>query len=147
MPPLPHFHKALTSKHLATVFALLLGANVLSQTAYATADSYQRVSLALPEPAKIVPLVPDKNTIEQPTLIEHRYTLQRNQSLSHALQAVADSGNLLWRIGRHENSHYFTQLRTGDELIMWLTQENELARMELNRTPTLTYVLEANDGL
>ncbi len=147
MPQLPHFRIASASQRLAILFALLLGASVLSQTAHATTDSYQRVSLELPEPARIDTVVQNENTIEQPALREHRYTLQRNQSLSHALQGIADNGNLLWRIGRHENAHYFTRLRNGDELIMWLTEDDELARMELNRSPTLTYILETNDEL
>ncbi|AHF00863.1 peptidase M23 [Thiomicrospira aerophila AL3] len=132
---------------LLTLFfvVMLLGLAWLSQPIMA--QDYQRLNLELPERQINNTQSQQQTENFSPELREVRYTLQRNQGLGHALQIVADNGNLLWRIGRHENAHYFTRLRSGDEIIMWLTADDELARMELNRSPTLTYILEMNEEL
>lgn len=136
-------NQLLSSLSLMSLVILLL----TSLSSMATSEDYQRINLALPDLSPVNQAISADSKAQAQKLHEQRFVLQRNQSLSHALQGIADQGNLLWRISRHDNAHFFTQLRQGDELIMWLNEHNELVRMTLDRSATTRYVLEIDERL
>ncbi|WP_052501418.1 peptidoglycan DD-metalloendopeptidase family protein [Thiomicrospira microaerophila] len=132
----PHFFK----KPLQGVMGVLLSAGLLvSNVTYANADM-ERLSLSLPTSAMNVAKETDSphNTN---TLTKRQFTIGRNQTLSHAIDGVNNAPGMAFQIARLENAAFFTQLRVGDTLDIWTDADNNLQRIDLQKTRLLSYHL------
>lgn len=98
----------------------------------ATADSVQ-IALA------------DTKAIVQPQLTEKTVKIQRNDSLSTALERIGVGASTVYRIGQSKNSKLITHLRVGDELKVFLDQNGKLEKIIYPKTRTLSHELVRTD--
>lgn len=107
-------------------------------------DSLERHALDLPPLANQNPDItqPSKAPLE---LQRREFTIGRNQSLSHALSGIDKAPQLTYQISRLENAQHFTRLNIGDTLVLWTDQDNQLHKIDLQKTKTLSHHLTIED--
>jgi murein DD-endopeptidase MepM/ murein hydrolase activator NlpD len=74
-------------------------------------------------------------------LTKREFTIGRNQTLSHAIDGINNAPNLVFQIARLENAQFFTQLRVGDTLNILIDKDNNLQRIDLQKTRLTSYHL------
>lgn len=102
--------------------------------------SLEKQSLELPSPIQSSSVPSEK--LKQPITLQSReFTIGRNQSLSHALTGIDKAPQLSYQISRLENAHHFTRLNVGDTLVIWTDENNQLHKIDLQKTRTLSHHL------
>lgn len=104
---------------------------------------FERQTLELPTQAQ--PLTQGASQVEQPSLNKIEFIVRPNQTLSHALDKVADTAQTALQISQSVNSELFTDLRVGDKLVIWTDDNNRLQKIDMNRSRILSYHLERQD--
>lgn len=128
---------------LTAVFMLLFTLAFVAQAN----DNLERQTLELPKLTGDTQhtLIETQQTNE---LIKREFTIGRNQTLSHALDGVNNSSGLAFQIARLENAHHLTQLRVGEKLDIWTDKDNNLKRIDLQKTRLTSHHLTyENDQL
>ena len=111
----------------------------------------------LPLEKTILPLPPiANNTANETTQLtdeenktlwqSHRVKIEKNDSLSTALDRVNISAKTTYDISRLENSNLLTNLREGDELTIWVDKNTKLQKILYPKTKTLAYELINSDA-
>ena len=67
--------------------------------------------------------------ISTPQWQEHKVKIRKNESLSTALDSLDISAATTYEIGRLKNSNLLTNLRTGDELKIWVDKDHHLQKI------------------
>lgn len=102
-----------------------------------------------------LPALEEKLELNQDTSVQQaqqnwtqtRFTIGRNQTLSHALEAAHISPATVFHISRLEQGDLFTRLRVGETLVIWSDEQDQLQRIELKKSATLTHILsQTEDG-
>ncbi|UQB42902.1 peptidoglycan DD-metalloendopeptidase family protein [Thiomicrospira microaerophila] len=114
---------------------------ILSPHLYANPNhSLEKQSLELPSPIQSSSVPSEK--LKQPLNLQSReFTIGRNQSLSHALNGIDKAPQVSYQISRLENAHFFTRLNVGDTLVIWTDENNQLHKIDLQKTRTLSHHL------
>lgn len=99
----------------------------------------ERQILELPEPS--ASHIPAQTNRENHGLTRQEFTIGRNQTLSHALDSINQTPQIVHQITQSENAQYFTQLQVGDTLVLWTDQDNLLQKMDLTKSRELSYHL------
>ncbi|WP_029935786.1 M23 family metallopeptidase [Thiomicrospira pelophila] len=79
------------------------------------------------------------------SLNKFEFIIRPNQTLSHALDKVADTAQTALKISQSNNSELFTNLRVGDKLVIWTDTDNQLQKIDMDRSRILSYHLEKKD--
>jgi murein DD-endopeptidase MepM/ murein hydrolase activator NlpD len=128
-------------KHYST---RLLQAGLLSwlslQAIPAQADLNTQ-AIALPNPTQ----TPRASAEPQTQLERFEFTIGRNQTLSHALEHAELSPQLAYQISRLDQAQHFTRLRVGDKIVLWRDTDKQLHKLDLKKSPTLSYHLETTE--
>ncbi|MCF6253460.1 MAG: peptidoglycan DD-metalloendopeptidase family protein, partial [Thiomicrorhabdus sp.] len=72
---------------------------------------------------------------------EHVVEIRKNGSLGAALDRLKISPATTHAIGRLKNSHYLTNLRSGDKLRVWVDKHHKLQKILYPKSQTLSYEL------
>ncbi len=72
---------------------------------------------------------------------EHTVKIRKNGSLGAALDRLKISPATTHAIGRLKNSHFLTNLRSGDELRVWVDKHHKLQKILYPKSQTLSYEL------
>jgi murein DD-endopeptidase MepM/ murein hydrolase activator NlpD len=125
-------------------FLLLVLGMFLSFQSQAS-NQLERQSLELP--ALNLQDTASKNTsLPSQTLAKRSFTIGRNQTLSHAIDGINNAPALVFQIAKLENAAYFTRLAVGDTLDIWTDENNNLQRIDLQKTRLVSYHLKRIDG-
>lgn len=106
------------------------------------ADSFERQTLELPK--KFDSQQISDRIVNEPKLNRIEFTLGKNQTLTHALEAYdSDSAPFMaYQISQTPNAELFTQLQVGDTLVLWVDEQKDLQKIDLQKTPIISYHLE-----
>ncbi|HEY9016724.1 M23 family metallopeptidase [Thiomicrospira sp.] len=106
---------------------------------------FKTQTLALPTQTQT--LAPSTKADNQSTsLNKFEFIVRPNQTLSHALDQVADTAQTALKISQSDHSELFTDLRVGDKLIIWTDENNQLQKIDMDRSRILSYHLEKQDN-
>lgn len=101
-------------------------------------DEFERQAISLPEPTYQAP-----NTVQTSVKLQRsEFKIGRNQTLSHALESIGSNPQTVHQISQCENAELFTQLQIGDKLVLWTDNEQQLQKIDLQKSLTLSYHLE-----
>jgi murein DD-endopeptidase MepM/ murein hydrolase activator NlpD len=108
----------------------------------AHAEAFERQVLEIPQLASNQPLIQTTDT--QPQLTRTEFTLGKNQTLTHALETINPdkAAQLAYLISQSSSAELFTQLQVGETLVLWSDEQQNLQRIDLQKTPSLSYHLE-----
>lgn len=107
--------------------------------------NFERQTLELPTPEKKIFTPPYLAATPANQLNKTEFVIRANQTLSHALDKIADSARTVYQITQSDNAELFTQLRVGDKLTMWTDSDHNLQKIDMNRSRTLSYHLVRED--
>lgn len=130
-----------TTNTLMLGYILLVFGLILSIPSQALGQ-LDRQSLELPTPSTHTEQSRPTNTN---TLTKRSFTIGRNQTLSHAIDGINHAPALVFQIAKLENAAYFTQLAVGDTLDIWIDENNNLQRIDLQKTRLVSYHLNRID--
>jgi murein DD-endopeptidase MepM/ murein hydrolase activator NlpD len=82
-----------------------------------------------------------KSTPSSESWQEHVVKIRKNGSLGAALDRLKISPATTHAIGRLKNSHYLTNLRSGDKLRVWVDKHHKLQKILYPKSQTLSYEL------
>ena len=132
---LPYLWKFLFVTFLAVGFiSLFFSANANSPF------EPKRTQLTLPEPSQTSKEA-HKPIADHDTWQEHIVKIRKNDSLGEALDRLKISPATTHAIGRLKNSRFLTNLRSGDELRIWVDKHHKLQKILYPKSQTLSYEL------
>ncbi|VAW44941.1 Peptidase, M23/M37 family [hydrothermal vent metagenome] len=128
---------------LKLLFVIFLAVGCISIFFSANANTpfeSKRTQLALPELTKPSEEA-NTSTPSSETWQEHIVKIRKNGSLGAALDRLKISPAVTHAIGRLKNGHLLTNLRSGDELRVWVDKHHKLQKILYPKSQILSYEL------
>ncbi|BBP44976.1 hypothetical protein THMIRHAS_03490 [Thiosulfatimonas sediminis] len=135
--------------------AMLGGALIVALSALPTVSDANLTTepqpLVLPQPATLAKIAPamtqqsEKAAPQAQELVVKTVKIERNDSLSTALDRVGIGASTVYHISQSKNSELLTHLKVGDELKIWLDQDGNLQKIVYPTSQTISHELIATD--